>query len=474
VLAKAVVETLPLPFVTPMGVVSPADAPLAGGTNATVTPDTPLPKASSTMTPSGVANEVFTTALCGLPVATTIVAAAPAVFVSENVVLLPLTVAVTLYGPPATPLAVAVTLACPLFPVVAVAPPRTADAPLPGAEKETDVFGRRSPAASFTTTTRGPPKGVPTVAVCGVPLTTAIDAGGPRLVSENEAVVATPLTEAESVYVPGVPFAVPVTLATPEAFVTAVALLSPTEGPDDGGVKVTRTPESGSPRTSFTTTANGEPKAVFTSVLCAPPPETATVAGGPMKFAPTLVRPAIVRVHEAAVPNDAHAPVQPLNVQPAEGVSVRTTLDPSMKLALVVVQATPQLRPDGLEVIVPPSDEFLVTVSVSAVPRLWLTTAELLVVLGSVVPPGAAMVTRLFTVAVPVPACTLAVTVYVTEAPEGRFTLASLMLPLPLAAQDPPEVPAQVQVAPVSWEGRASVTVAPVTPAGPAFEAVIV
>src|SRR5882672_827186 len=48
------------------------------------------------------------------------------------------------------------------------------------------------------------------------------------------------------------------------------------------------------------------------------------------------------------------------------------------------------------------------------------------------------------------------------------------MLPEPLAAQVPPPAPTQVQLAPVIATGSVSVTVAPVTALGPAFEATIV
>src|SRR4029077_11439235 len=109
---------------------------------------------------------------------------------------------------------------------------------------------------------------------------------------------------------------VPVTLAMPEAFVTAVVELRVTDAPEAGGLKVTVTPERGSPSVSVTFTAKGEPKAVPTFVLCVPPPLTVTELGGPVKFAPTFVVPAIVRLQDVAVPEGAQAPVHPVNVQP--------------------------------------------------------------------------------------------------------------------------------------------------------------
>ncbi len=48
------------------------------------------------------------------------------------------------------------------------------------------------------------------------------------------------------------------------------------------------------------------------------------------------------------------------------------------------------------------------------------------------------------------------------------------MLPAPDAAQVAPPVPAQLHVAPVSWAGSVSVTVAPVTADGPALLATTV
>src|SRR5258706_14398286 len=48
------------------------------------------------------------------------------------------------------------------------------------------------------------------------------------------------------------------------------------------------------------------------------------------------------------------------------------------------------------------------------------------------------------------------------------------MLTDPVPAQVPPPAPAQAQVTPVMAGGGVSVTVAPVTPFGPAFEATIV
>lgn len=110
--------------------------------------------------------------------------------------------------------------------------------------------------------------------------------------------------------------------------------------------------------------------------------------------------------------------------------------------------------------------------AIGPVATVSLSVALLLAGVGSVMPAGAAMVAVLDSVPVAVEA-TVAFTVYVTLAPMGRFTV-SLMLPLPDAVQVPPPEAVQVQVALVRAAGNVSVTVAPVTPAGPALLAVTV
>ena len=59
-------------------------APLAGTVNVTVTPTTGLPLASFTVARKGDAKAVLITELCGVPLAATIVAGGPGVFVSEK------------------------------------------------------------------------------------------------------------------------------------------------------------------------------------------------------------------------------------------------------------------------------------------------------------------------------------------------------------------------------------------------------
>ena len=67
----------------------------------------------------------------------------------------------------------------------------------------------------------------------------------------------------------------------------------------------------------------------------------------------------------------------------------------------------------------------------------------------------------------------LAVTVYVILEPAGILT-ESLILPEPLAVQVAPPALTHVQVALVICAGKLSVTVAPITLAGPLLETVIV
>lgn len=101
-----------------------------------------------------------------------------------------------------------------------------------------------------------------------------------------------------------------------------------------------------------------------------------------------------------------------------------------------------------------------------------LSVEVLLLATGSVVPTGGVMVAVLLSVPRAL-ARIVAVRVYVALPPGSRFTL-SLMLPVPLAAHEEPAVAAHVHAAAVSEAGRLSVTVAPVTEAGPEFDAVMV
>ena len=71
-----------------------------------------------------------------------------------------------------------------------------------------------------------------------------------------------------------------VTLARPEALVTAVVLESVEPAPDAGGVKVMVMPLCGVPALSLKSTWSAVPKAVPTVVLCGVPPVAAMLGGG--------------------------------------------------------------------------------------------------------------------------------------------------------------------------------------------------
>ena len=162
-----------------------------------MTPDTGLLPASLTVTASGLANAVLIVALCGVvPALAVIVAAAPAVLVSEKLsVVRPVDAAVTVYGPPAVAFAVNGALATPEALVatvmVAVALLKTPDAPEAGAVKMTLTPDTGLLPASFTVTASGLANAVLIVALCGVvPALAVIDAAPPAvLVSEKFNVV---------------------------------------------------------------------------------------------------------------------------------------------------------------------------------------------------------------------------------------------------------------------------------------------
>ena len=63
-----------------------------------------------------------------------------------------------------------------------------------------------------------------------------------------------------------------------------------------------------------------------------------------MNFAATFVVPAIVKLQE---PNPLQAPLQPANVQPAAGTSLRMTADPSRNVDVADAQVVPRRSPRG-------------------------------------------------------------------------------------------------------------------------------
>jgi len=118
------------------------------------------------------------------------------------------------------------------------------------------------------------------------------------------------------------------------------------------------------------------------------------------------------------------------------------TVEPSRKEPVALEQPAPQTMDAGIDAIVPVCGPFLVSVSVRIVPTLSVSPAALLVVSGSTAVAGGATLATL--VSVPLPASfamTVARTVYVTDPLTGSPTVASVMLPVPDAAQVPPAVP---------------------------------
>jgi hypothetical protein len=102
VFAVTLSDNWPLPFVVAVIVIvlllNFSLAPLDGAVNVTLAPDTALPKLSFTVATKALPNGVFTVVLWPDPEVTTMLAAAPATFVSLKVaaVLTPLAAAVTL------------------------------------------------------------------------------------------------------------------------------------------------------------------------------------------------------------------------------------------------------------------------------------------------------------------------------------------------------------------------------------------
>ena len=157
--------------------------------------------------------------------------------------------------------------------------------------------------------------------------------------------------------------------------------------------------------------------------------------------------------------------VAPVSEAGSESATVAPTRfdGPALDATIVYVMVVPAESVTWPSVLVMDRSAFPLRVSVSV--------AELLPGVGSVRPPGIVAVAVLTSVPVAF-AAMLAVSVKVAVAPTGRFTEA-LMLPVPLAGQEPPPAPTQVHVAPLSALGSVSATVRPVTADGPAFDATI-
>src|SRR5579883_2394160 len=134
-----------------------------------VTPDCGVPALFLNSTWRGVVNAVPTVVVCGVPLRAVMDGGGAAVFVRENVALRLPTLAVTVYGPPAVALAIAMTDATPEALVTAGFPVKVALAPDAGAVNDTDTPLIGLPLVSFTSTCNGVAKLVFTAADCGVP-----------------------------------------------------------------------------------------------------------------------------------------------------------------------------------------------------------------------------------------------------------------------------------------------------------------
>ena len=182
-------------------------------------------------------------------------------------------------------------------------------------------------------------------------------------------------------------------------------------------------------------------------------------------FAVSLILPVPLAEHEAP-PVVAHVHVTELSEAGMVSAMVAPTAFEGPLLAAVTVYVTTvpgtaDAAPSVFVIVRSP-----VGFSVS------LSEAELFVAVGSTRPDGGAIDAVLATLPVAL-GSTVAVSVYVAVAPEGRVTV-SLIEPEPEDVQVAPPAPTQVQVAFVSSLDRASVTVAPVAVDGPELDATIV
>jgi hypothetical protein len=170
-------------------------------------------------------------------------------------------------------------------------------------------------------------------------------------------------------------------------------------------------------------------------------------------------------------PDAEHVPPPtPVHVQLAvnDAGNVSATVAPVASLGPVLLATIVYVTLFPGTADVAPSD---FVIERSALPvRVSVSVAKSFPGIGSVTPPGADTV-AVFTRFPVADELIVAVTVYVTLAPAGRSTV-SLMLPFPEVPHVPP-APTHVQLA-VKDAGNTSVTVAPVTPSGPALAATIV
>src|SRR5947207_2167653 len=292
----AAVVATPLPLVVAV-FTPPAKLPLGpvpGAPNVTVTPATGLPPASFTVATSGAANAVLIVAPCGVPLVAVMLAAAPAVFVSEKFagVATPASLADTVYGPPATlffPTRPSSDLPLPLVVAVFTPPAKLPLGPVPGAVNVTVTLATGLPPASFTVATSGAANAVLIVALCGVPHLTIILLTAPHaFITYDVAGLATPATLAAPVFGPPAPLLAFTLFPYTTLFRSVVAVFTPPAklplAPVPGALNVTVTPATGLPPASFTVATSGAANAVLIVALCGVPLVAVMLAAAPAVF----------------------------------------------------------------------------------------------------------------------------------------------------------------------------------------------
>ena len=193
------------------------------------------------------------------------------------------------------------------------------------------------------------------------------------MVKENAADAATPATEADTVYVPGVPLAVnSAEVATPDALVVPV-LAPPAKvplAPAAGTVNVTIAPLTGFPLASLTDTTSAPLNAVLTVAIWPLPLVAVICAAGPARFVSRNEAGAAVPGMEAITVYDPAVPLAVKGVVAAPVESVVTVADvPVAKVPVAPV-------PGALNVTVTPLTGFpvlSVTVATSGAAKAVLT-----------------------------------------------------------------------------------------------------
>src|SRR5579862_4195345 len=145
------------------------------------------------------------------------------------------------------------------------------------------------PPLSVTLTTTGGAMTAPAAVFPGCCVNARVTPVPPTLVSAKLAGVATPATDAVTVYAPAAAFATALTLAWPPASVVAVAEDNVADAPVAGAAKLTVTPLSGLPEASLTSTCSGAAKGARTVVLCGVPAMAVIVDAAPAVIVKALL-----------------------------------------------------------------------------------------------------------------------------------------------------------------------------------------